>query len=326
MNTGTHLQSHPGIHVPVPPTPSTPSTPTKPTPTPSDDESSSSSDSDSGSDNDSSESVSSSTGVAVPEPVRPAGVGADGQFHYIVDMTKTEAQREKVAIIVESRPISRVPRVIKQFMSVLGNDWTFQAWHGKKNEMTLRNDSDLVAAMKSGKLRLYPLDRRDFDVPWYNFLFTKNATFWRTVNAKHILVFQVDSCLCSAAPKKIEDFFQFDYIGAPWISMWHGGRGGNGGLSLRSGAAMIECTDPPPRGDPGNEDGYFTQCVGSKPHYRIPEFHEAQPFSVETAFYPNPVGIHNAWAYMTSPAHTQRLLEYCPEMADARSFSKVDGQ
>jgi hypothetical protein len=63
-------------------------------------------------------------------PKRPAGVDKDGQFHYIPGMTKDEPQRTKVAIIVESRAISRVPRVIKQFMSVLGEDWTFQAWHG----------------------------------------------------------------------------------------------------------------------------------------------------------------------------------------------------
>jgi hypothetical protein len=65
--------------------------------------------------------------------------------------------------------------------------------------------------------------------------------------------------------------------------------------------------------------------VGHNPKYRIAEFHEAHPFSVETAFYPNPVGIHNAWTYL-QPHETNQLLQFCPPMEDARSFSKVPGQ
>jgi hypothetical protein len=37
--------------------------------------------------------------------------------------------------------------------------------------------------------------------------------------------------------------------------MWYGGRGGNGGLSIRRGDAMIECAEGPAPGGIPNEDG-----------------------------------------------------------------------
>jgi len=52
--------------------------------------------------------------------------------------------------------------------------------------------------------------------------------------AKHVLLFQLDSILCSNSPFEINDYLQYDFIGAPIQDLAGWGLGFNGGLSLRN--------------------------------------------------------------------------------------------
>jgi hypothetical protein len=64
-----------------------------------------------------------------------------------------------------------------------------------------------------------------------------HPNFWQAMHAEKVLVFQVDSVLCSRSSFTIDDFLAFDYIGAPWVHADH--IVGNGGLSLRSVDKMM---------------------------------------------------------------------------------------
>jgi hypothetical protein len=55
--------------------------------------------------------------------------------------------------------------------------------------------------------------------------------------AEHILIFQSDSMLCANAARSVEDFFEYDLVGAPIDSKL--GRGYNGGLSLRKRTSVL---------------------------------------------------------------------------------------
>jgi len=59
--------------------------------------------------------------------------------------------------------------------------------------------------------------------------------------AKHLLMFQSDSMLCSNAARSVDDFFEYDFIGAPIAE--HLGEGMNGGLSLRKRETMLRILD-----------------------------------------------------------------------------------
>jgi uncharacterized phage infection (PIP) family protein YhgE len=50
-----------------------------------------------------------------------------------------EKHAEKVALIIESRPVHRLIRVVKQFMSGMAEDWEFQIWFSNLNEKMLRD-------------------------------------------------------------------------------------------------------------------------------------------------------------------------------------------
>lgn len=64
---------------------------------------------------------------------------------------------------------------------------------------------------------------------------------WRQLApAEHILLFQADSMLCANAARSVEEFFKFDFVGAPIAENL--GRGYNGGLSLRRRSLMEHIT------------------------------------------------------------------------------------
>lgn len=54
---------------------------------------------------------------------------------------------------------------------------------------------------------------------------------------EHVLLFQSDSMLCANAARSVEDYFAYDFVGAPIAS--HLGVGYNGGLSLRKRGTIM---------------------------------------------------------------------------------------
>jgi hypothetical protein len=56
--------------------------------------------------------------------------------------------------------------------------------------------------------------------------------------AEWLLVFQTDSILCANSRQNLNDFLDYDWVGAPWNP--NGRFGGNGGLSLRRVSAISE--------------------------------------------------------------------------------------
>jgi hypothetical protein len=59
--------------------------------------------------------------------------------------------------------------------------------------------------------------------------------------AEHILIFQSDSMLCANAARSVDDFFEFDFVGAPIRKNL--GKGYNGGLSLRKRSTILKILD-----------------------------------------------------------------------------------
>lgn len=67
----------------------------------------------------------------------------------------------------------------------------------------------------------------------------KSTWLWESVIAENVLVFSGNGALCANSQVKIEDFFGFDYVGAPWGRMW--GKAGDGSThSFRHRSAMLK--------------------------------------------------------------------------------------
>lgn len=145
--------------------------------------------------------------------------------------------------------------------------------------------------------------------------------------AENILIFQNDAILCSNAVRSVDDFFEWDMIGAPVAPRW--GHGYNGGLSLRkrslgkrslrkrsSTLRVIDRFEWSDYGGMRAEDQwYFGRLVcsllfwdrqltagrltelmeedeneGREASIKLPSMKIARTFAVETLDYPTPVG------------------------------------
>ena len=128
----------------------------------------------------------------------------------------------------------------------------------------------------------------------YSALLKRPEFYERFIDFSHILIYQTDALIY----RKISDqYFQYDYIGAPWTQSNQCAKtcAGNGGFSLRNVRTMIRVCEPF-RKTPfnlihrGNEDIFFCNTNMNFPKEINGELHLA--FAVERVFYDKPIGSH----------------------------------
>lgn len=127
----------------------------------------------------------------------------------------------------------------------------------------------------------------------YNNLLT-SVEFWNRFEEENILIIQHDSALLK---KGIEEFYEWDYVGAPWKFQQHGG---NGGLSFRKKSAMIECVNRVPyiNTPNNNEDIYFSNALTILNKKLAPR-EICEKFSCETIFKMETMGYHAIDRYLS---------------------------
>ena len=116
-----------------------------------------------------------------------------------------------------------------------------------------------------------------------------NIQFWKAIKYEKILIFQRDSVLCSKSKYRVEDFLEYDYVGAPWLvkDTQFNGRVGNGGLSLRSKSVMIQLLTMYPQKEQLeefrklNEDCYLNKFIALLPGVHLPRYLTAKRFAIE---------------------------------------------
>jgi hypothetical protein len=198
---------------------------------------------------------------------------------------------EKYCVIIEPRCHNLLIPVIKNFMYLLQNKgWGLIIFHGKDNATFLR---DGLKNWKNVKY-VYMKDVSNLSITDYNnFLCSPN--FWDLllkIGCNHSLIFQVDTVLLKDC---IDDFLDYDYIGAPWfIKFFNILEIGNGGLSLRNVEKMHYIVNNCPRKiHLNNEDIYFSFYLKTmKEGSKIPTIDVAKKFAMESIYHDDTCGMH----------------------------------
>jgi hypothetical protein len=129
--------------------------------------------------------------------------------------------------------------------------------------------------------------------------------FWNTFKEDHILTFQSDSQLLREG---IEAFIGYDFIGAPIKNFPHPCM--NGGLSIRSKAAMLKVLDNYSFNySKENEDIFFCKSL-EKLNGNLPSAGIASKFSCETIFKTGTLGYHAIEKYLTPEQCNQLKNQY----------------
>jgi hypothetical protein len=189
------------------------------------------------------------------------------------------------ACIVETRIIDNIVEIIREHLSYIPEKYSLQIFTSNIN----RYQFDNIDFGRKTEIVILDININNLDD--YNKLMT-SLSFWKILNCDKVLIFQSDSMLLRVG---IEDFEDYDWVGAPWIdSGWSKGYpwlyGSNGGLSLRSVEKMIECIEKNPYNNRINEDAYFSIWIKKMGYKTSREINYR--FSVETDYRLGTLGYH----------------------------------
>lgn len=227
----------------------------------------------------------------------------------------------QAAAIVEPRNHAALPLVVFNVLAVLEPHWIVYIFHGTQNVDLCQS----LQEMDLTRIRLVPLGVANLTIHDYNMLLCGRWFWEQIVTTSHILIFQTDALLTTKSPHKIDDFMQYDYIGAPWNHI----RGlvvGNGGLSLRRKQAMVDAVtyfeqNQQRLNQQVPEDVRISRFL-HKFRYVVPKSLEiAKRFAVERVYYERPFGVHAA--YKKLPRYQwQKLVQFDPIFAQIEHLNE----
>lgn len=135
-------------------------------------------------------------------------------YNILPSFRKPSIESKKVAVIFDNRADPRLVPVILHFSSILGPDWPILLF----TTSTFGTGSKTFQRkIKDGSIQLRNLPsalsfEKHTDVSG----FMTTPWLWEQLApAKHVLLFQLDSIICSNSPFEINDYLQYDFIGAP---------------------------------------------------------------------------------------------------------------
>ena len=208
---------------------------------------------------------------------------------------KFQKESDKCAVLVDTRCLPNLEFVIRQVGRFLDDTWSMVIFTGNLNYDYVKNICDNIGNITVIKMGVDRFAINDYN----NMLLTE--IFWNMINAEHILIFQGDSLLLRYG---INDYLDYDYVGAPWP---HDSPTviGNGGLSLRRKSFIkrvfkeYSIDKAPLQLKPDYlenvpEDVYFSYgltYLGGK----VPSLEQAKKFSVESIYCDDPIGMHQMW-------------------------------
>ncbi|KAI1757779.1 hypothetical protein F4782DRAFT_546892 [Xylaria castorea] len=177
----------------------------------------------------------------------------------------------KVALLIENRALPHLAPLLLHFIAVVPPDWRFRFMGSLESVAALNGSYAVRAQVASGKLDLtYIPGNMSTDGQEMISRFLTNLWLYETVlrPAEWLLLFQTDSILCANSRQNLNNFLDYDWVGAPWNPS--GRFGGNGGLSLRRVSAIIEVLRHQVRADGSEpEDVWLTERLGHRPGARM---------------------------------------------------------
>jgi len=193
------------------------------------------------------------------------------------------------SVIVENRVLPHTESIIRNTIHKLDDYWSHTLVCEKKSYEKMLNFCKNIN--KNINVITVEIDHISKDL-YSKLLLSKD--FWNLFQSEHLLIYQEDSIIFK---KGIEDFLEYDYIGAPWLPGQAGNlKVGNGGFSLRKKSAMLKCLeDKNPQADSIPEDVFFSQTLINSNWGNIANLEIAKNFSQERVPTKNPLGGHQYW-------------------------------
>ncbi|KAK6822660.1 hypothetical protein PG987_014205 [Apiospora arundinis] len=125
----------------------------------------------------------------------------------------------KVALLIENRGNPILAPLMLHFMSVVPPDWRFRFMGSKESVHYINQSMAIREQVNAGKLDLTYIPS-NMSTAGQEMIsrFLTNLWLYETVlqPAEWLLVFQTDSILCSNSRQNLNDYLDYDWVGAPW--------------------------------------------------------------------------------------------------------------
>lgn len=190
-------------------------------------------------------------------------------------------------VIVENRIVPDFREICKNHKKYTG--WDLLVVHGRGNKNYVQQEVFDLGG--------YFLDVAEYvrDGNSYNNLLTIK-TFWEFMPCENILIFQHDSRLLRYG---VEEFMDYEFVGAPIVHEQLPMPCMNGGLSLRKKSKMLQILENQKwDASKGNEDIWFCREL-EKIGANLPTKEIARKFSVESIYSLGSMGYHQIEKYLT---------------------------
>ncbi|KAL8932128.1 MAG: hypothetical protein Q9211_006510 [Gyalolechia sp. 1 TL-2023] len=223
-------------------------------------------------------------------------------------------------------------------MGVLPSDWRFRFMGSSESVGSIKTSRAIKHQVDAGKLDLtyIPSNMTTGGQEQISRFLTTLWLYERVLQpAEWLLVFQTDTppkpqtetherassgILCANSEGNVDDWLEYDWVGAPWTP-WSR-YGGNGGLSLRRVSSIIQVLREQiriPNSDP--EDVWLTSRLGHRPGAKLANGSLSLTFSGENIYYDKPMGYHTGGSGRNlgggiwgTPELRQHIYDYCPEV------------
>lgn len=242
-----------------------------------------------------------------------AGTGAASIITKPSELEESSHAADKpLAVVIETSIIPNLVPLMLHFSTVLGPNWGMVLFTLQETYIPPLSPA-FQRHLESGRIQVkfLPTGTELGNSNQVSAFLTSPWIWEQLQSAKRVLLFQTDSVLCSKSESAVEDYFQYDYVGAPIAAKY--GAGYNGGLSIRNPRTFLQVvreTDFKTSGV-GWEDQFFykeLQRIGAP----MPSEEEAKTFAVETIYYETPLGYHQPQRWQAE--NMQAIETWCPEV------------
>jgi len=219
-------------------------------------------------------------------------------------------------VLIEFREIPHIEFVLINTIIKLPT-WAHTIICGLDNYNSIKK----MCKMISPNIRIIILKLNNIDIYMYNKLLF-SLYLWNLFTSQKVLIYQEDSIIFKS---NINDFIEYDYIGAPWVEMTnYSYPGGNGGFSLRTVDTMKAVINNYPVFDnnrtiydilndktitiPGNEDVYYYNTIMNNSMGKLANLDVSKSFSIEFIYYDDSFGAH-CYFYTMSESEWKNKIE-----------------
>jgi hypothetical protein len=226
------------------------------------------------------------------------------------------------AIIVEPRKHKALEFVLNNACDCLSPEWKIILFHGKNNIEYATKIVERLNVIFNNRIFLINLNVDNLNQTTYSNLFINKNTIYDHITSDIFLIFQTDSVIIKQNAHLIHDYFNYDYVGSPWLITEYEPTKicnyiGNGGFSLRNKNKMLEIIDKIPYNNHNNvhfEDLYFSTNYDNI-LVRKPSYETASKFCVGEVFNETPFSCHRYWPhdYYKDDLHQHHYYRYLNE-------------